>query len=383
MDVVSCVTWLPRKWAPSDFFQNYIHVDDQDSISIDESEEAKDEEIEDLFDLKDYDNEDLHPNEQFFMVTNTDEKFIEEEQEDIDARILEDVDRIVISGMNTDDFASINFCLYDSSTCGLETNHLIPIPSFPLSFEIIASQEKEPLLAVGSFDPTIDIWNLRNINQFTPLVSLDSQASVLSLSHSKHLRQLLASGDSEKAVKIWDLNEESVLQTFSHHKGNVQVVSWHPTDPSLLLSGSFDKKVAILDVREPKPSAKVKLDSDVECAIWGQDFIVASTEEGYITLYDIKADKKLWNIKSHKKPCSSLVLEQKLLVSCGLDSKANVFKFSRDSEPTLVESKNLKAGPLFSMDKSQDDKHLLSFGGECVVIWDLETIDKLDEILAE
>ncbi|EKX73359.1 WD-repeat domain containing protein [Theileria equi strain WA] len=347
----------------------------------------------------------MHPNEQFFMVTNNDEKFIEEEQEDIDARVLDDVDRIVIAGMNTDDFSSINFCLYDSSTCGLETNHLIPISSFPLSFEVIASQEKEPLLAVGSFDPTIDLWNLRSINQFTPQASLDSQSSVLSLSHSKHLRldfcsylhticfyilaslyslfrQLLASGDSDKAVKIWDLNESSVLQTFSHHKGNVQVVLWHPNDPSLLLSGSFDKKVAILDVREPKPSAKVKLDSDVECAIWGEDFIVASTEKGYITLYDFKADKKVWSIKSHKKPCSSLFLERNLLVSCGLDSKANVFKFSRESEPTLVESKNLKAGPLFSMDKSEDDKNLLSFGGECVVIWDLETIDKLNEILA-
>ena len=88
-------------------------------------------------------------------------------------------------------------------------------------------------IAVGTFDPTIEIWNLDVLDPLEPTASLggilskkkkrmhktdtkktmvieykkDShEGAVMSLSWNKHYRQALSSGSADNTVKIWVSN---------------------------------------------------------------------------------------------------------------------------------------------------------------------------------
>ncbi len=55
-----------------------------------------------------------------------------------------------------------------------------------------------------------------------------------------------------KALQAWDLATAQCQHTLKHHKGKVQAVAWNPAEASVLLSGGFDKVIAL--VRHPLTS---------------------------------------------------------------------------------------------------------------------------------
>ncbi|GBE59457.1 WD G-beta repeat-containing protein [Babesia ovata] len=358
-------------------------------IDVDQEEDQRDE-ITDEFDLDNYDADEV-PGEQFFTLSNEDEKLIVEDAEDVESRKLDGDDRVIVCGNSGEDCASIDFFIYNTAYCGLETCHSILIASFPLVLEIVPNLPNyAPLVAAGTYESHIDIWDMRQIDKLDPVITLGGQGksqkqahedAVQCLSNSPHVSQLMASGSADKTVKVWDLNEAQVLHSFDHHTSNVQVVQFSPFDPSLLLTASFDKTAALCDIRECTSKIHIKLDSDVESAVWkSANNVVISMEDGSVAEYDIRSEKMLWQIKAHKKACSSVQLVDNVMVTCGLDSKAKVYKLG-DTKPTKLASKNLNTGPLFSVEGSPDDKHLMGFGGELLVLWDLETIDRFEDMI--
>ena len=137
-------------------------------------------------------------------------------------------------------------------------------------------------MAVGSFNPAIEIWNLDVLDPLEPSAILgglkDGESgdiggkkktksskkgkkstpkmkpgshtdAVMSLSWNKHYRQALASGSADYTVKIWDVTTHKCSHTFSHHSDKVQSVLWHPSEGWLLSTGSFDKSICLLDCR--------------------------------------------------------------------------------------------------------------------------------------
>ena len=47
-------------------------------------------------------------------------------------------------------------------------------------------------------------------------------------------------------MQAWDLATAQCQHTLTHHKGKVQAVAWNPAEPSVLLSGGFDKSIALV-----------------------------------------------------------------------------------------------------------------------------------------
>jgi periodic tryptophan protein 1 len=92
--------------------------------------------------------------------------------------------------------------------------------------------------------------------------------SVMALSSNKHARNILLSGGADNYCKVWDISKESCLHTFSHHSDKVQCVNWHFTEPSIFMSGSYDKSVSILDARYPQSVTTITLGSEIECIQW-------------------------------------------------------------------------------------------------------------------
>jgi len=105
-------------------------------------------------------------------------------------------------------------------------------------------------VAVGTFSPAIEIWNLDVLDPLEPTAVLGGidkkakkqkasaqkkgkkqkcykpgshQGAVMSLSWNSTFRQALASGSADNTVKIWDVTTQACSFTMNHHTDKVDI----------------------------------------------------------------------------------------------------------------------------------------------------------------
>jgi periodic tryptophan protein 1 len=219
------------------------------------------------------------------------------------------------------------------------------LPSFPLCLEWLdfppgynpeatsdgsaaagPSKTHGSYIAVGTFEPEIEIWSLDQVDGLYPDALLgrpDKSAAhvptpsgtgkkkkrvlkeratsseyhvdaVLGLAWNRSHRSLLASASADKTVKLWDLSRPSTspaVRSFDLHTDKVQAVEWSTVEPTVLLTGSYDRTVRMWDTRTPKAGVGAMLSDDVEAVRWdpfeGHGFYVA-LESGLVLNYDAR-----------------------------------------------------------------------------------------------
>lgn len=352
------------------------------------------------FDMENYDNEDATDNTRLFSVIDADmelakryDEYMNDEvsdSEDEDYYQIKDDDVLFVAANVEEDACTIEVYLHDTLDGGMYVHHDFMISSYPLALEYIPSMgSSHSLLAVGAFDPKIDIWELAVHDPIEPLIQLGKKKghtdAVISLHLCPQNQTVLASGSADSTVRIWDLNKGASITTLSHHKDKVQSVRWHPLEAGILMTSGYDKTVNVSDQRQDsKAAAVVKLASDPECSIWSRhspSVILVSDENGYIHAHDVrKVGQSIWSIQAHMKAaCTSFtdtMGHPDLLVSCGTDGVANIWKTDKCSTaPQPVFARELGAGPLFSVGSNNEDPSLVVFGASCPVLWNITDND--------
>jgi len=225
------------------------------------------------------------------LITLKDE---DDEDSDADDLVIQPTDKLVLAARSEEDASNIEVHVYEMDGHNLYPHHDIMLPSFPLALEWVGrrptgaagSSGGNNLVAVGTFEPQIEIWDLDVLNTFAPVAvlggdytepiapgaagkkkgkkggvsseraggapdpSLGHTDAVMGLAWNVLQPNALASASADGTVRIWDLSSPSLacVQTLPHHKDKVQAVRWHPSEPTVLLSGGFDKVTPLCEL---------------------------------------------------------------------------------------------------------------------------------------
>ena len=225
---------------------------------------------------------------------------------------------MLVVAKTQDEVAQLEVYVYDESADNVYIHHDLLLPSLPLCLEWLdfppgtsleSTSATTPFgnyIAVGTFEPEIEIWSLDTVDALFPtalLGRLDKTKAhvpaplgtgkkkkkkqkprsivpehhvdaVLSLSWNRTHRNLLASASADTTVKLWDLSrdltsgEGGAIRSFEVHRDKVQAVQWNAMDPSVLLTGSYDRTVRTFDSRAPDAGVASLLGADVEAVRW-------------------------------------------------------------------------------------------------------------------
>ncbi|KAL2666199.1 hypothetical protein GLYMA_02G307200v4 [Glycine max] len=337
----------------------------------------------------------------------------DDDSDELEDMIINPTDSVIVYACTEDEVSYLEVLVIedaDSSEMNVYPHHNIIIPAFPLCTAWLdcplKGGERGNFIAVGSMEPSIEIWDLDVIDEVQPCVVLggfeekkkkgkkkpikykdDSHTdSVLGLAWNKEYRNILASAGADKRVKIWDVVAGKCDITMEHHSDKVQAVAWNHHAPQVLLSGSFDHTVVLKDGRMPSHSGyKWSVTADVESLAWDlhtEHSFVVSLEDGIVKGFDIRTANSdsssdlssTFTLHAHDKAVTSVSYNPSapnLLATGSMDKTVKLWDLS-NNQPSCVASKSPRAGVIFKISFSEDNPFLLAIGGSKgkLQVWD-------------
>lgn len=341
--------------------------------------------------------------------SNADDPYITMQENDDDDEDREELqilatDNMVLAAKIEDEVAHLEVYVYEDDSDNLYVHHDIMLPAIPLCVEwldlpvgktTVENDSRANFVAVGTFDPDIEIWDLDTVDCMYPNAILGKGGegegdkdkkkkkktkkskkandnyhvdAVLALAANKSHRNLLASSSADKTVKLWDLNTTKCAKSYTHHTDKVCALAWHPKESTILLSGSYDRTVVAADMRAPDDRApRWGVESDVESVRWDPhdpNFFYISTENGVIHYHDARnapsnpaASKPVWILQAHDESISSFDINPVIpgFMATGSTDKTVKLWNIQPTGPTMVVSRNLEVGKVFSTTFAPDE----------------------------
>lgn len=312
---------------------------------------------------------------------------VDEEEDQNDLEILP-TDSLLLTASTKDNVSYVEVYVYEEADDNLYVHHDFMIPSFPLCVEWLSpfEGEKGNFVAVGTFEPEIEIWDLDVLDSVYPTAVLGSAGkkdkkkkkkdasaghtdSIMSLSWNREHRNILASASADHSVKLWDVCANACVRTFSHHKDKVQCVQWNPKQSTVIGTASYDKTAVIFDSRLPDDRQATTLKHDVESFKWNpfeaSNFAV-SDESGLLSYYDMRSLKSpLMTIAAHDKSLTCVDFNPfvpNYILTASTDKSIKLWDIS-SNQATCLYSRNLEIGKVFSALFYFDSPYLVAAGG--------------------
>ncbi|XP_036387433.1 methylosome protein 50 [Megalops cyprinoides] len=113
-------------------------------------------------------------------------------------------------------------------------------------------------ILVASDSGAVELWELAEdeslmVNKFSRHEHDDIVTSVSPTAGGGHA----ASGSMDSGIKMWDLAQQTVINTYNAHSSAVTCVACSPTEEALFLSAGQDGRLLLWDRRKPKPASRL------------------------------------------------------------------------------------------------------------------------------
>ncbi|KAI9598776.1 WD40-repeat-containing domain protein [Syncephalis fuscata] len=350
-----------------------------------------------------------------YHTTNDEDPYIvmnenENDSDDEDVRIRA-TDNMLVAARTEDDVSHLEVYVFEEQEDNLYVHHDVMLPSFPLCVEWLDFRAGRRAgegghgnyVAVGTFEPEIEIWDLDTVDSMYPDAILGGSDStkkdkkkkkakkskehhtdaIMALSWNKLHRNILASASADTTVKLWDLNTLKCAHSLEHHKDKVQAVTWHPVESTVLATGGYDRQVMAFDSRAPDNVTRWSVAADVEAVAWdlhSPQQLYVSTENGNVLCFDVRNGNDsapVFTLQAHDDACSSVDVHPAIagcLVTGSVDKTVKVWDV-RGGKPTMVASREVGVGKVFNARFCPDSLLNLAVCGTTggLRIWDVST----------
>lgn len=98
------------------------------------------------------------------------------------------------------------------------------------------------MLASGDSEGTIQLWNTDTRQHLKPLKGHEGPIKAVRSLAFDPAGQILASGSNDSTIRLWDTQTGEHLKTLEGHLGSISSIDFHPTD-QILASGSSDETI--------------------------------------------------------------------------------------------------------------------------------------------
>lgn len=253
------------------------------------------------------------------------------------------------------------------------------------------------ILASGSDDNTITLWNLENKSETKLIATLREHKKAvraLAFSPNEDNGYLLASGSKDFSVRLWDIRDNSCFEVLTDHSDIVRSVAFSP-DGQVLASGSEDKKVILWNLSNLKEIVKIKTLTDhkngVRSVAFSSDgkWLASGSKDQTIYLWGLNLFDRnnillKEKLRGHNYSISAVAFspDNQILASASWDKTIRLWHlYSSDTIPQIL---GRHLDNIMSVAVSPDSRWLAS--GSCdnkVRLWDISQPDARPKLLKE
>ncbi|KAI9183870.1 U3 small nucleolar RNA-associated protein 15 [Blastocladiella emersonii ATCC 22665] len=211
------------------------------------------------------------------------------------------------------------------------------------------------LLAVGDADGTVSVFEMGSrsiLRQFT------GHTGSVQLTHFSPNKTQILSGSDDKLVKLWDIPSNSCVATFDEHTDYVRAGIVSRDNPNLLVTGSYDHTVKLWDVRANACVMTVDHGAPVESLLLfpGSNALVSSGGP-YFKVFDVVAGgRMLHHVSNHQKTVTCMAFDHSgsRLLTGSLDHSVKVYNVANYKVVHTLKYPS----PILSLAVSPNDTHM-------------------------